>query len=513
MTKYREILRLYSLGISKTGIAQSCGCSRKTVRNVLNRAMEHDIQWPLPAEVTDADLEKQLFPKSTSESLRKYPDVEYIHKELMRSGVSLRLLWHEYCEECRVNQELPLMYSQFCHHYQKFAQTKRATMHILRKPGEQIEVDWAGQTATIVDRDTGETTPVYIFVAVLPFSQYAYVEAYLNMNQESWIHAHVNMYRFFGGATKILIPDNLKTGVAKADWYSPEINKTYREMAEHYQTAVIPARVRRPKDKPSVEATVGIISTRIIAALRNLKFFTITELNRAIRDKLIEFNNRPFQKKEGSRQSIFLSEEKPMLLPLPPTPFELADWKQATVQFNYHIQVEKMHYSVPHEYIKHKVDVRVTRNVIEVFYHNTRICSHPRLHGREQQYSTTLEHMPEDHQKYRMWDAERFIKWAQKIGPSTAITVKSILTSHRVEQQAYKSCMGLLKLADKYSITRLEAACAKALYYTPQPSYKSVKTILSTGQDKVTEDASKHHNNDTSSSFGFTRGADYYGGK
>lgn len=202
-----------------------------------------------------------------------------------------------------------------------------------------------------------------------------------------------------------------------------------------------------------------------------------------------------------------------MLLPLPATPFELANWKQATVQFNYHIQVEKMHYSVPHEYIKHKVDVRMTRNVVEVFYHNTRICSHPRLYGREGQYSTTMEHMPEDHQKYLQWNSDRFIAWAEKVGPSTTITIKSILSSHRVEQQGFKSCMGLLKLADKHSVTRLEAACAKALYYTPHPSYKSVKTILSTGQDKVTDGSAKNHdNNDHSENYGFTRGADYYGG-
>ena len=215
------------------------------------------------------------------------------------------------------------------------------------------------------------------------------------------------MFQFFGGVSRILVPDNLKTGVIKTDWHNPEINKIYREMSEHYNTAIIPARVRKPKDKASVESTVGNISTWIIAALRNEKFFTLTELNKSIRSKLINFNSKPFQKKEGSRLSIFLGEEKSMLLPLPATPFELATWKQATVQFNYHIQVEKMHYSVPHEYIKYVVDVRITKNVIEVFYNNHRLCSHPRLYGHIGQYSTMEEHMPEDHQKYLKWNSSR----------------------------------------------------------------------------------------------------------
>ena len=233
------------------------------------------------------------------------------------------------------------------------------------------------------------------------------------------------MYKFFGGVTRILVPDNLKTGVEKANWYSPEINKTYQEMAEHYGTAVIPARVRKPRDKPNAEGSVKIISTWIIAALRNQKFFSLAELNEAVREKLVVFNSKPFQKKEGSRLSVFLEEEKDRMLPLPAAPYELATWKIATVQFNYHISVDKMHYSVPYEYIKHKVDVRITRNVIEVFYNNLRICSHPRLHGRLGQYSTVTDHMPEEHKKYSQWDTARFISWGESVGPNTATTVKS----------------------------------------------------------------------------------------
>lgn len=301
MTKYREILRLANLGINQTGIASSCGCARKTVRNILNRAKELDIAWPLKADTTDADLEKLLFPDKYVPSVaRRYPDYKYIDKEMMRNGVTLKLLWNEYCEECRQANEIPLMYSQFCFHYQKHREKKRAAMHIPRKPGEQIEVDWAGDTAKVIDPATGEIIPCYLFIGVLNYSLYAYAEAFFSMDMESWITAHVHMYEYFGGSTRMLIPDNLRTGVDHSDWYTPKINKTYHEMAEHYDTAVIPARVRAPKDKPSAEGTVGIISTWITAAIRNEKFFSLAELNREIHRRLKNFNQTPFQKKKAA---------------------------------------------------------------------------------------------------------------------------------------------------------------------------------------------------------------------
>lgn len=510
MTNYREILRLHSQGISQRSIATSCACSRNTVAKVLLRADEMNVSWPLKESITDGEIHRLFFSEDAISSSRKRPDCELMHKEMAKSGVTLSLLWHEYCESCRLSNEIPLMYSQFCYYYQQYTVKTKVTMHIQRKPGEQAEVDWAGQKAHIIDRDTGEIIEVSVFIGCLSSSQYAYVEAFLSQNQECWIAAHVNMYQFFGGVTRILIPDNLKTGVEKSSWYNPTINKTYHEMSEHYGTAVIPARVRRPKDKPNAEGTVGIVSTWIIAALRNQKFFSLSELNKAIAEKLQIFNSKPFQKKEGSRLSVFLEEEKPMLLNLPATPYDLATWKIATVQYNYHISVDKMHYSVPYEYIKHKVDVRLTRNVLEVFFNAHRICSHPRLHGRVGQYSTVTEHMPEDHKKYIQWNSERFISWAQSVGPSTAITVKAILSSHKIEQQGYRTCMALLKLADKWSIIRLEAACSKALTYTPRPGYQSIKTILTTGQDKVKAEKTPSINN-TSADHGFTRGADYYG--
>jgi transposase len=512
MTQYREILRLHSRGISQRSIASSCQCSRNTVKRVLLLARSMGITWPLKEDLTDWVLEKKLFPESTIIPSHKLPDLDYLDKELVKSGVTLRLLWTEYCTACRLSNEMPLMYSQFCYHYQQYAEKKRATMHVPRKPGEQTEVDWAGQTASIISNETGEIIPAYIFVSALSYSQYAYVEAFLAQDQESWIAAHVNMYRFYNGVSKVLVPDNLKTGVEKAGWYDSKINKTYHEMAEHYDTVVIPARVRKPQDKPAVERTVGIISTWIIAALRNQQYFSLAELNRDISEKLEAFNRKPFQKKEGSRLSVFLEQEKAFLLPLPKTSYEMATWKIATVQINYHIAVDKMNYSVPYEYIHQKVDVRITRQVIEVFFNNHRICSHPRLYGYPGQYSTLDLHMPPDHQAYVQWNADRFITWAQKIGPKTEITVKAILSSYKIEQQGYKSCLSLIKLADKYSVVRLETACNKALFYTSKPSYKIVKTILSTGQDKVSIESEPSTERNTEN-YGFTRGADYYGRK
>ena len=252
-----------------------------------------------------------------------------------------------------------------------------------------------------------------------------------------------------------------------------------------------------------------MISTWITAALRDEQFFSLAELNRAIRSKLELFNHKLFQKKEGSRISLFLEEEKPFLAPLPATRFELADWKQATVQFNYHISVDRMLYSVPYEYIKKKVDVRVTEHTIEIFYNHNRIASHRRLTGRPGQYSTITEHMPQDHQRYLEWNGDRFRKWAERIGINTYTVVNAILASKPVEQQTYRSCMGLLKLAEKYSDSRLEAACKKALSFTASPSYKSISNILATGADQ-TGPSENGSGNTKQKAKGITRGADYY---
>ena len=508
MTNYREIIRLKSQGYSERNIALSCGASRNTVSKVCKAAAEQNVTWPLNETMTDAVLENILFPSEKSATNKRMPNYDHIRRELQRKGVNKKLLWVEYCEECRQCGEEPLMYSQFCYYIQQDEQKRRATMHIPRKPGEQVEVDWAGDHATIIDPDTGEIIEAHVFVGVMTYSQYAYVEAFINEKERSWITAHIHMYDFFGGVAKILVPDNTGTAVnhKRSDWYTKELNTTYHEMAEHYNTAVIPARVRKPRDKPNVEGSVGKISTWIVAALRDQVFFSLAELNKAIKEKLKEFNSRPFQKKEGSRLSLFLGEEMPLLAPLPATPFELAEWKQATVQFNYHIAIDRMYYSVPYKYIKNKVDVRIAETTIEIYYNHSRIASHRRLHGRPGQYSTVTEHMPPDHQEYLEWNGDRFRRWAKQLGPDTYEVIDAILTSGRVEQQTYSACMGLLKLASEYSGEKLEAACRKALSYTSQPSYKGVKNILLNMKEEPPKEA------EPSNQYGITRGARYYGG-
>ncbi|MDL2327362.1 IS21 family transposase [Ruminococcaceae bacterium OttesenSCG-928-A11] len=506
MEKYREILRLYEQGLSGRSIAACCGCSRNTVAKVLERAQELDIGQS--DGMSEAELESALFGDRGQSGQYRPPDYEYIHREMAKSGVTLRLLWNEYCEGCRLAEETPYMYTQFCLHYRDWAGRTKATMHIHHKPGEKMEVDWAGQKMSLRNNVDGSDIPVSIFVAVLPCSGYAYVEGFLSQDIESWICAHVNAYRFFGGATRILVPDNLKTGVTKVDWYTPSIHRTYQELAEHYGTAVIPARVRKPKDKPSVEGAVGVVSTWVIAALRRQQFFSLPELNQAVREKLDAFNALPFQKKPGCRREAF-EEEREYLLPLPGQPYELAKWKVATVQFNYHVAVQKQYYSVPYEYIKQKVDVRITKNMVEIFYGGNRIASHVCLHGRDGQYSTITDHMPPNHQKFLEWDGDRFRKWARSIGENTGVVVDALLSSYTVEQQGYRACMGLLKLADKYSVARLEAACKRALSYTLNPGFKSIQNILKTGSDKLELESRP----DASSEHGFTRGAAYYGRK
>jgi transposase len=509
MTNYKEILRLKSLGINNTQIAYSCNCSRTTVINSLKRAEECNLTWEKVSGMSNEELTTKFITSNPISASYQAPDYDYIHTEMAKSGVTLSLLWLEYCEQCRESGLIPYKHTQFYKYYQDFVHKTKATMHLEHKPGEIMEVDWAGQKLQIIDTDTGKPVKVSIFVSVLPYSSYVYVEGFLSQNQENWTTAHVNAYNYFGGVTRILVPDNLKTGVITNTSDDLVINKTYLELAEHYGTAIIPARPRSPKDKATVEKSVNIVSTWILGALRNQQFLSLRECNATIFEKLVEFNNKEFQMKDGCRASLF-EREKIYLLPLPEKPYEPAIWKIATVQYNYHITVENKNYSCPYEYIKKKVDVRISRNIVEIFFSGTRIASHPRLHGHFPQYSTVQEHMPPNHQMYVRWDGERFRKWAGSIGPNTYTVVTAFLTSHKVEQQGYKSCMALLKLADKYSIKCIDEACKHALSFTKTPSLKSIQAIIRSGRDKSLIDEPESEPTELSSQYAFTRGPEYY---
>lgn len=334
------------------------------------------------------------------------------------------------------------------------------------------------------------------------------------MKEEDWINVHISMYEYFDASTRLLIPDNLKTGVLSHKKYEdPVINRAYQELADYYQTAILPARVLAPKDKAAVEGTAGQVTSHIIARLRNRQFFDIHEMNSAIRKELDRFNRAEFQKKDGSRYSIFMEEELPFMQQLPGYPYEFAQWKTATVQLNYHIAIDNQNYSVPYEYVKKKVDVRYTKSMIEVFYKGSRICSHKRFYGRRGQYSTLIDHMPVNHQLYSEWDSACFLKWASAIGTSTKEVVQKLFDSYRVEEQAYKGCLSLLKLADKYSAERLENACSLALIRIPSPRYKNIRLILEAGQDKKESNHAKISPPSSESiQHAFVRGAAYYGG-
>lgn len=512
MIEYREIIRLKNLKFSNVAIANSLCCSRNTVSEVLKLAESHSLEWPILETLTNKDIEQLFYPGRGTNEGRRLPDYEYIYNELAKPGVTLSLLWAEYCAKCEAEHTIPYQHTQFNEKYHAYAASKKATLRIKRKPGETMEVDWIGDTLKVYDSANCCEIQAYIFVAVLPCSLYGYVEAFPDMKSNHWIEAHVHAYSFFGGVTRILVPDNLKTGVIKNTRTELILNRSYHEMAEHYGTAIIPARPVKPKDKPNAEGTVKVLETWILAALRNRKFFTFQELNKAIHKKLEEFNAKPFQKKQGSRLSAFLEEERDFLMPLPASPYETAVWSTATIQPDYLITVGNCKYSVPYEFIGKKVDIRAAENSIEVFYHGDRIASHVRkMYAPEPIYLP--EHMPENHRKFLEYNTESFLDWGKSMGHSTHLVIKHFLFMHKVEQQGYKSCASLMKLADRYGTDRLENACAKALSYTPSPSLKNISTILKNGQDKVVlTSESARVSNKESLKYGITRGASYYKG-
>ncbi len=481
MRKIREVLRLkYELGCSNREISLSCSIGSSTVSDYLKRARMAGLSWPLPDSLSDSVLEQKLFPSPTPRSsLDFYPDFQAIHNDLQtRKGVTLSLLWQEYKEQYPDGYQ----YSWFCQRYRDWATRLDVVMRHEHRAGEKLFVDYAGQTMEIIDRSSGEIHTAQIFVAVLGAGSYTYAEATLTQNLEDWIGSHVRALAFYGGVPAAIVPDNLKSGVSKACRYEPDINPTYNDFARHYQTVIIPARVRKPRDKAKAEAGVLLVERWILARLRKHTFFSLTDLNREIRRLLDELNNRPFKKLPGCRRSRFEEIDKPALKPLPNTPYELAYWKKATVHLDYHVEVEGSYYSVPYTLVKKKLDIRYTTSTVECFYQNRRVASHIRAkNGRR--HCTVREHMPPRHQKYLEWTPERFKKWAAKIGPQTALLTETLLADRPHPQQAYRSLLGILRLGKSFGNQRLEAACRRALHINAL-SYRSIESILKTGLDQ-----------------------------
>lgn len=513
MIHYRKILELQDEGISLRGISVSTGNSRQKVTEVIELAERKGVVCPLEEEMSDQWLEEFLYPETTLEASGRKPlDFEYIHKELAKPNVTLSLLHHEYEMECRANHKIPYSYRSFVRHYSKYADKYKATLRIRRKPGEIMEVDWAGSTAFIIDRDTGERLKVYIFVATLPCSQLSYAEATLSMDLSSWITAHNHAYEYFGGSTQIIVPDNLKASVTKHTTRDLVLNPTYREMADYYNTIVMPARVRTPKDKSSVEGSVGVISTWIIAALRNAQCFSIDELNKEVWKKLDEFNQRPFTRKRGCRLSAFEEEEKFALSPLPTAPYKMSQWKKAKVRPDYHVSVESMFYSVPYEYINREVEIKLSDDLIEIFFNHMRIASHKRLYGKFGQLATIRDHMPDNHKLFVDQTPEAAIEWAESIGPSTLDIVQNILNTAQAERQGLQSVFSLKKLERRYTKYEIERACKMVTSMTNRPTVKSLQTILKNNKKNDAEQELKRKTEMKENNYGFTRGAAYYRG-
>jgi transposase len=475
MRKIKEVLRLkWGQGLSNRQIAKACGIGRPTVGEYLRRAAEAGLAWPLPADLDEAALERQLFPPPSSlpAPARGVPDWSHVHQELKRKGVTLFLLWQEY----RETHPEGYQYSWFCDHYRAWQGKLDVVMRQDHRAGEKLFVDYAGQTMPVVDRETGEIREAQIFVAVLGASNYTYAEATWTQGLPDWIGSHRRAFAFLGGVPELVVPDNLRAGVSKAHRYEPDTNPTYQDMAAHYGVAVLPTRVRRPRDKAKVEAGVLVVERWILAALRRRTFFSLAQLNAAIRGLLEKLNARPFKKLPGCRRAHFEALDKPALKALPAEPYEYAEWEKARVHIDYHVAVEGHYYSVPHALIKKQLDVRITQNTVECFYRGQRVASHRRsLHkGR---HTTVPAHMPESHRQAGEWTPQRLSSWAAKTGPATEKLITTVLTSRKHPQQAYRSCLGILRLGKAYGDARLEAACRRALILGSH-SYKSIESIL-----------------------------------
>lgn len=508
MIDYRSIIRLHSQGHSQHEIACEVNSSRHTISSVLVMAETNGITWPLDEDISNAELQGILFPdKYGSATMYTEPDYNYIHKELARNGVTLTLLWSEYCDRTRSDGGVPYMYTQFCEKYRRWARVTKATMRISHKPGDSVQVDWAGDPLYFTDPESGEEHPAYLFVAVLPCSWYTYADARESMNSENWLLCHKNAFEYFGGVPRLVIPDNCKTATTGNTRYEIILNHSYQEMAEHYGTAIVPARVRKPDDKAAAEGTVRFVSTWITAALRDRKFFSLQEARAAVAEKLEELNRKPFKKRPGDRKTAFELEEKAFLRPLPTVPYEPALWTSPKVSYDYLVSDGRNKYSVPYDLIGETVDLRLTENMVEVYYKGTRVAAHVRQKAQLRDPVVKPEHMPENHRKFLRYNADDFLLWGAGIGGNTKEVVRFFLTSGREAEQGFKSCAGLTKLSERYGKVALERACERVLKLTNVPTLRNISTLCKSGQERKTS-SERHEVHD--GSHGITRGAEYY---
>lgn len=501
---------IYS-GLSQRQVAAIHKISRNTIVLLLHHAKQQG--WMTYEDLSNID--EAVFTNSLPTSQKapvsrifKTPDYNYVHSELAKPHVTLKLLWEEYVQSCQANGDRFYMETQFRSYYHKFARVHKATIRLEHKPALSLEVDWAGTKIGYYDSEVGRSCEASLFVAVLPCSQLIYTEPFRDEQLPNWITGHVHAFEYFQGVPKTITPDNLRSGITKPNYYDPGLNKSYLEMSNHYGSVILPARIKKPRDKPSVENSVLIGSRRIIAKLRNKQILSFVDLQQEVALALEQVNEAPLTGKTESRWTIYLKEEKEYMLPLPLDRFELAQWSHAKVQPNCHIAFNKRFYSVPFEYIGETVDVRATTTTVEVFLRNQRIASHRRMLGRDS-YATITEHMPPDKMFYTDWNRDRFVQWGGQIGPNTQRVIESILDRAVIEQQAYRSCFGLLNLRDKFSEVRLEQACSETLKLTMTPTYQLIKNALDKGKVKTTANEPLANSKDVR---GHRRGTQYFGG-
>ena len=475
MRQIHDVLRLcFAAKLPQRAVARSLGLSQGAVSGYLSRARAAGVSWPLPADLDDARLEALLFPplSATPADQRPMPDWAWVHRELRRPDVTLALLWEEY----RAGAAEGFGYSWFCDLYRGWTGRLKPTMRQVHVAGEKLFVDFAGRTAEVIGAGTGEIIPVQIFVATLGASSFTYAEAVWSQKLPDWIAAHVRAFAYFGGAVRQTVSDNLKAGITKASFHEPMVNRTYADMARHYRTAIVPARPYKPRDKAKVEVGVQVVGRWILARLRHQRFFSLTDLNAAIRALLDDLNDRPMRGWGLSRRALYEQLDRPALQALPPTPYEYAEWKRCRVGLDYHVEIAKHYYSVPYQLIRQEVEVRITIATIEIFHRGKRVASHQRS-LRPHRPTTVPDHMPSSHRRYRDWTHERIRREAGLIGSDTAVLIDVILRSRPHPEQGFRSCIGILGLVKRFGAERVDAACARALVLGTR-SYNSVATIL-----------------------------------
>jgi transposase len=502
MRQIREILRLKHEGLGHRAIARACGAGVGTVSEYLRRAQRAGVGWPLPPELDETTLEARLFPPAEPGREQVPPDLVWIHQELKRPGVTLHLLWEEYREVHRDGYG----YSQFCEIYRRWAGKLRPSMRQHHRAGEKTFIDFSGKQPHLVDRSTGEEIPVELFVAALGASSYTYAEATATQQLRDWVGAHTRMLEYFGGSTQLWVPDQLKSAITRPCRYEPGVNRSYQDLAKHYDAVVVPARPGKARDKAKVESMVLVAQRWILARLRHRTFFELAELNAAILELLERLNGRPMQKLGSSRRDLWERLDRPALKPLPVARYDLAQWKPCRVNIDYHVEVDRHPYSVPYQLIGEEMEARYTSSVVEIYYKGRRLVSHVRRF--DGQPSTLAEHMPSSHRAHAEWTPSRLIRWAEKTGPATGRLVAGILDSRPHPEQGYRACLGLMRLGRHYGSERLEAASARAERLRSY-SYRTVKNILAAAQDRLPlEDEPPAP--DPTPVHGNIRGADYY---